>query len=339
MIGRLHGTIAISVFAAVLTAALYAGRACAEPTSTLSLRCEDGLVVLEAPVSEIENWGRKLAGPPSPPATIKGIYRWLVQNGATAGSIRLYADTSGKPDAGGRRKPAWTKTTVREAALAGDIPDIAGRELFEAYMLIRATGRKVYFVKAVDASDPIPAASGFPHSVFVLSSAASSRHFGIYVDGVEVSTSNTGYNLVAFTPDGKTISKAMGFDLYGDPGAGDRMAEFLNSQPEGTYLAAAVNIGPGVFLTLDAINALHKYGSKEFPDTQVLSSHAMFGRKGRPQGTAIEASAVNLASQVIVFDDSLFVSETELPDLSINEGGKLFALTGTGINDPIYILK
>ncbi len=337
---RCQRIILTTAFAAMLAAVLCSSGTGAEDTTTLSLRGEDGLVVIEAPVADIKNWESKLAGPPSPPSTIKGIFKWLVGNGAPARSIRLYGNLSGKPESGGRRAPAWIKTTVREAALAGDIPDIAGRELFEAYMLMRAAGEKAFFIKAVDAADSASASvDGFPHSIFVMSSAASNGHFGIYVDGARVSTSNTGYNLVAFTPDGKSITRTIGFNLYGDPGDGDRMADFLNSQPEGTYLAAAVNIGPGVFLTLDAVNALHKYGAKESPDTQLLSSHAMFGRKGWARGMAFEAAAVNLASRIIVFGSAMFVSEAELPDLSGNEGRRLFALTGTGPDDPLFILK
>lgn len=307
---------------------------------TFSLRTEDGLVVLDAGEAEIREWKRLLDETPVAPSTSIELFKWLTDRGARADSIRLYAASfvSSESVRIGAHPLAWKKTNVGTAVRSGEIPDITGRKPYEAYMMIRASGERFFILDQSGGSGGglKPAIS---RSVFIMSSASGNGIDGIYVDGVNCSKGSKGYNIVAFSPDGTAVSGVGSFDLFSDPDAGGKMAGFLNGMPDGTFIAVAVRHGPGVFLTSDAVEALRGYGSKVYLDPEILASHAMFGRKGWPPGTALEASEVNLGSSVPVYDRSIYVGESQLEELSVEQSGRIVALSGTDEDDLVYILE
>jgi len=145
------------------------------------------------------------------------------------------------------------KTTVAEAVAAGEIPYITSKELYEAFMLIRASGDRMFLLKS-DKTGAVGTTTGFKHTIFILSSSFGIGFDGIIVDGVNYSKNVVGYNIVAFAPDGKTISGSEGFQLFKNPDDDKHMADFLNGQPAGSYAAASVNYGPGVYLYSDAVS-------------------------------------------------------------------------------------
>jgi hypothetical protein len=176
-------------------------------------------------------------------------------------------------------------------------------------------------------------------AVFVLSSAYGVGRTGIYVDGVNISKDKAGYNVVTFSPDGAQVTGAESFELFDKPEDGPRMASFLLGQPEGAFAAVSVGVGPGVFFTPDDITALRSVGSKESLDPELLSSHALLGRKGFQPGNALEATAVNFPSRIIYFPASEFVSPQVIDKDDAQTEGKVFIISGTAPDDPIYILE
>jgi hypothetical protein len=326
-----------AVLSLSVTAAFSAPPESGNDVVTFSLRTKDGLVVLNAGETEVKEWKKLLKEAPSAPLTNIELFRWLTGRGAHADSIRLYT-ASPESVRIGAHPLAWEKTTVGAAVREGLIPDIKGRDIFEAYMMIRTSGEQFYMLEQAGGTEE-ESMPELGKSIFIMSSSSGNGFEGIYVDGVNYSSGSNGYNIVAFDTDGSIISPVGSFDFFSDPDAGGKMAVFLNDKPPGTYIAVSVRYGPGVYLTSDAVEALHGYGSRIYPDPQILSSHAMFGRKGWREGAAMEASEVNLGSAIFIYDKNIYVGVSKLDDLSVGQGGRIAAITGTGENDTLYMLK
>ncbi|HOO55368.1 MAG TPA: interleukin-like EMT inducer domain-containing protein [bacterium] len=326
---RIFSFVAVFMFTAIIAVA-----ADTVDILTLSIRTKDGLAVVEAQESEIENWKTGLAGMKNPPSTNLEVLSWLLEEGVEPQRIRLYLNLAGKISSIGRQGLEWEKTTIKQAVRSGQIPNLTSRPLHEVYTMLRSAGISVLLSDKLK-NDNIQ--SHHDRTIFVLSSAFHNGREGIFVDGRNLSKGGIGYNIVAYPPDGDAISET--FELYDKPDDGPRMASFLNSLPEGTYIAAEVNFGPGVFLSGGAISALQSYGSMENLDPELLSSHAMIGKKGLASGLATEVSEVNLGSSVIEFSDDIFVGTDRLENIIGVSVGKTVVITGTEPSDIIYILK
>lgn len=303
---------------------------------TLSLRTDDGLVVADCSMEKAEELMEKMAAMDNPPSAGRDVYRWLLSNNIPADSIRIYL---GKTAAGGadskKTGMKWTVSGLREAERRGEIPAISGLELFEAYMILRSAGYEV-FLSEKDIKKT-QTAMGLKHTIFALSFAFQNGYHGIYVDGKDYSRAETGYNIVTIPSGGEVVDKSVGYSLYVDVDAGRKMADFLNGLPKDTIVLASINHGPGVFLTSAAVSALQQCGSAESPDPEVLSSHAMIGKKGMAPGTAIEKSTVNAGSNVIYFSDDLYVDVSDLEKVFPGGSGRAIILTGTGADDKTYV--
>ena len=320
---------------------------CAAPaaaeTTALSVRTQDGLVVLHGARDILIEVQKDLTAAMQPGAgnidLLEYVYKkWTVEQ------VRpeAYAAAPGEeiPDGASDNATAVIiETTVAEAMKTGRIPSLGGRELYEAYMLVRMRGDTFMLL-----SEPPPGKLQLRHTVFVFSSAWGSGFCGIYVDGVDVLraegediTDANGYKLVALNPEDLHL-EIREFKTFDDPEAGLRMQEFLNAQPEGAVLLGSVRWGPGVYISGGAVDALHAYGSATEPDSQILSSHAMIGAKGLPSGQAIEAGAVNAGAQVVLFDSKLYVSEEQIRELRADEGARIIAMAGTKPDDKVFIV-
>jgi hypothetical protein len=305
---------------------------------TFSIRTDDGIVVADARASDIERWMRTLEDIPDPPSRNLQMLEWLTGHGARADSVRIYSDTVEVSDPTHPRLLSWKKTTVGAAVRSGEIPCIIGREISVAYLMIRESGEQFYFLKSSGAAG-VTAPPGLRHTVFVTSSAYGNGAEGIFVDGVNYSKGSKGYNIVAFTPDGSEVASAQSYNFFKDPAAGAKMTAYLKGLPDGTYIASAIRYGPGVMLTPDAIEALHGYGSKEWPNPQVNSSHAMLGRKGWAPGKAIETSEINVGCSIIVFEGDIFADESQLEEVSKEHRGRIVVISGTGEDDTVFIYQ
>jgi len=303
---------------------------------TLSLRTGDGLVVVEAPQAELARVKNLLRSEASPPETNRSLFLWLIEHGSGPDSVRLYASSDEKIHRSSGHSPSsrWQVMTVEQAVRSGKVPDIGGLRAFEAYMLLRSSGFRVFLDKTSISNTALPFT--IPHTVFVLSSSWGNGYHGIFVDGHNLSKGINGYNIVILTPDGEKVAAAESFNLFSGPGHAADMAEFLNSQQEGSILLASVKMGPGVFFSGAVLNALQRYGANENPNPQVLSSHAIIGKKGLAPGGAAESAEVNLGTNLVYFDNSLFIDPAQAGSI-VAPGAAAVVLSGTGADTTINV--
>jgi hypothetical protein len=332
-----HGAAAAALLLAIVS--MTCARAAAVET-TLSVRTQDGLVVLHGPEDEMRQAMRTLQSELPPGATNRDLLRFLYHRWP-AGQLKAdaYTDITGSGTGKGV-EPAVIETTVRQAVERGDIPNIMGRELFEAYMLIRMRGDTLMMMRP-----PPPGSPQIQHTVFVFSSAWGTGMSGIFIDGDNAFNSKAGsppppngYRFVVLDPEGGKILNEAEFKTFEDLDSGNRMEQFLAGQPAGAVLLGAVQWGPGVYLTGGAVNAMHDYGSTNEPDSQILSSHALIGRKGLAAGAAVEAAAVNSSSDVVLFDNRLYMAEDKIKELKKLPGLRIVAIAGTAPDDKVVLI-
>lgn len=328
---------ALVLLPAVATCAPAAADAAAALSRTLSIRTSDGLAVIEGTELELFEIKQKLRlARDDRPATNKQLFSWLVSNAVDAANVRIYVKSTPQTEqARGIPASELTETTVAGAEASGLIPAISGMPLHEAYMTLRAAGFDFYLMEGSVPKSPF--SDVLEHTIFALSSAAGNGHFGIYIDGIERSAGTETYNIVSLGDDGRRVEASRGFNMYAQPEEGYRMLEFIRSLPERTFIVAAIKTGPGVFFPPAAGDVLRTFGSVVSNDPQVLTSHAMIGRKGLQPGDALEAQDVNLGAYVTVFDSSLYVDPGALDTAFAGASGRAAVLSGTGPDDAIII--
>lgn len=308
---------------------------------TLSVQTADGLVVLHADEAEMpeirDALAREFTHGADGADLLAFVYgRW------SANAVRAAMYTSSKPRNGTPANEVNAeplRTTVRDAVRRGLVPAIEGKPLYEAYMLAFMRGDTLLLL-----GEPPAGAPPVEHSVFVFSSSWGAGMCGVFVDGRDLLHDLTngagpvpGYNLIAMSPDFSN-AQYMGFKTFENPEDGVRMQEFLNAQPDGAILLGTVMWGPGVYLSGGAVDALRAYGSTTDPDPQILSSHAVIGRKGGAPGTAAEASAVNAPAEVLLFGADFYIDEKQLEKLRPQAGSRIIAISGTAPDDTAVII-
>jgi hypothetical protein len=130
---------------------------------------------------------------------------------------------------------------------------------------------------------------GAPYRALLVESAGYEvGDFGhIYVDGVDVSPNQRGYNLAVISPWGEIQTAS--FDTFDDPGASDRLAAFIAAVPEGYTVAVAAADEVSMKLSQEAVDALGSIGAVGDLRDRFRWSHAIIGRKGAQPGSAQEA--------------------------------------------------
>jgi hypothetical protein len=109
----------------------------------------------------------------------------------------------------------------------------------------------------------------------------------IYVNGVDVSPNQRGYNLAVISPQGEVQTAS--FDTHLDPGASAALAEFIAAVPQGHMVAAAVADEASMHLSEEAVAALRSVGAAGDLRGKFRWSHALIGVKGSAPGSALEA--------------------------------------------------
>lgn len=128
-----------------------------------------------------------------------------------------------------------------------------------------------------------------PAALLVRSAGQETGDFAhIYLDGVERSTDQRGYNLVALTPAGELLAAA-NFDTHADPQASARLAQWISALPAGTPVAGAVRDEAALNLGQEAIDALRAVGVIADLRGHFRWGHAFIGQVGSPAGSAAEA--------------------------------------------------
>ena len=111
----------------------------------------------------------------------------------------------------------------------------------------------------------------------------------IYIDGMEQSPNQRGYNLVAIEPAAGQVLDAVNFDTHDPrqaPGASAAMAAWIDALPAGTIVAGAVRDAASLSLGDDAIAALRSLGVADDIRGQLRRDHAFVGVKGAAAGAA-----------------------------------------------------
>jgi hypothetical protein len=109
----------------------------------------------------------------------------------------------------------------------------------------------------------------------------------IYLNGVDVSPYQRGYNLVVISPQGDTVVAS--FDTHLDSDASTAMAQFIAAVPEGHTVAVAAADEASMNLGEEAVTALRSIGAAGDLRERFRWSHAVIGVKGTEPGSALEA--------------------------------------------------
>jgi hypothetical protein len=135
----------------------------------------------------------------------------------------------------------------------------------------------------------LPMVEGAPYAALLVQSAGEEvGDLGhIYLDGVEVSLNQRGYNLAVISPQGEVQSAS--FDTHLDPAASGALAAFIAAAPQGATVAVAAADEASLNLGEEAVAALHSIGAAGDLRGKFRWSHAVIGVKGSAPGSALEA--------------------------------------------------
>jgi hypothetical protein len=200
-------------------------------------------------------------------------------------SLRLWApDTAGADQTLTLRLPGWESEPIRLEPGWDEY-----RLALPAQAVLDGLNRvTLHFERLEPASDLAPV-DGAPYRALLAESAGYEvGDFGhIYLDGVDVSPNQRGYNLAVISPQGQIQSAS--FDTFDDPDASARLAAFVAAVPEGYTVAVAAADEASMKLSQEAVDALRSIGAAGDLRDRFRWSHAIIGRKGAQPGTAQEA--------------------------------------------------
>jgi len=128
-----------------------------------------------------------------------------------------------------------------------------------------------------------PVVSGPYPQITIISAGEETGNLGhIYVNGVDVSPNQRGFN-VAIITEGGTVLDTAAFDTHADPAASHALAEFLAAAPNDAIIAIAVKDEASMQLTQEGVNALKAIGGTVDLRGRFRASYALIGGKnGRP---------------------------------------------------------
>ncbi len=322
----------------VLTPAAGAGDA----TATLTLRTNDGLVVVAPFPAEIDALRSKIQL--AAPQSTSELYRKLIGSGVAASSIRVYfTEDTGTVIVPPQRTPGWQAMPLEAAVRKGVIPPLSGLETFQAYIMLNTEGFTTYLD-----NDLVNAKSGISilgnKDVYIVQSSTSwNDPSSIYINGKNYSKSTQGFNIAAYSPDTGKVMGQGGFSLYVTGEANDGIVRLIESQPTGTMILASVRCGPGVFVNGDVFDAFAGSGGKIVLDPEYVSSFAFIGTRGAPSGTAIEKAEISGRSEIIAFGSDYIVDTGDQASLHKAAADAAVSgaviLTGTKPGDTVYLLN
>jgi len=105
----------------------------------------------------------------------------------------------------------------------------------------------------------------------------------IFVNGVDQSPNERGYNVVVINPQTFAVEARAAFDTFASVENSARLAHFIAQIPNGKIVAVAVRDEASQNLTQDAVGALRSIGAKEDLRGKFRWSHAVIGVKGASQ--------------------------------------------------------
>lgn len=173
--------------------------------------------------------------------------------------------------------------------------------LFEVVNLLQSRGWKVFHPAMQIGSTDIIA----PADIVASSSGAySNSQESILVDGQQVSPHKRGYNIIVIDPRTGSVESADSFDTWASIDEAIRLAEHIKGIPQGSIVAATINIEGTAHLVPHARETLRKMvGINGIPGH--FWSHAFIGIKGSSEGSAIEALGENTSAVVGVLSSNV----------------------------------
>ena len=130
-----------------------------------------------------------------------------------------------------------------------------------------------------------------PVNLVVQSAGQEVGDFGhIYVDGLDVSPGERGYNVAVIHPETGVVEQVAAFDTHLDPAASASLAAFLDSVPAGRIVAVAAADEASRLLGEDAVAALRRIGAQDDLRDRFRWGHAIIGMQGAVPGAALEAT-------------------------------------------------
>ncbi len=150
-----------------------------------------------------------------------------------------------------------------------------------------------------DETMPVTNIPDLPVSILVRSAGEEQGAFGhIYVNGVDESPNQRGYNVVVIEPRTGKIQARETFDTHLTARESTRLVGFLQEIPEGDLVAIAASDEASLHLTTQAVEALRTIGADEDLRGKFRWSHAIIGVKGALPGSASESASETNVSQV-----------------------------------------
>jgi len=129
-----------------------------------------------------------------------------------------------------------------------------------------------------------------PSNIVVHSAGLEVGDFGqIYVDGVDFSPNERGYNVVVLDPGSGAVEGAAVFDTHEDGTAGAALADYVGGIAPGRIVAVAAADEVSYLLGQDAVDALRGIGATGDLREKFRWGHAIIGVQGAAPGTALEA--------------------------------------------------
>jgi len=140
-----------------------------------------------------------------------------------------------------------------------------------------------------------------PVSLVATSAASEVGDFAhIYVDGVETSLNQRGYNIVVINRNTGSVEARAAFDTFKSADESARLAQFINAIPPERVVIVAVRDEAARNLTEEAVNALRSLGATQDLRGKFRWSHAIIGIKGARPGTALESASEILPAQLVI---------------------------------------
>jgi hypothetical protein len=140
-----------------------------------------------------------------------------------------------------------------------------------------------------------------PASILVRGAGEETGDFAhIYVNGVDVSSNERGYNLVALDPRDGGVVRSASFDTHADASAGSRLAAWVAELPPGTIVAGAARDEASMSLSEEGVSALRSLGVDTDLRGRFRWGHAFVGATGSRPGSALEAVDAIRPAQVSV---------------------------------------
>lgn len=122
----------------------------------------------------------------------------------------------------------------------------------------------------------------------------------IFINGMDVSPNERGYNLVVIDPQTGTIESHATFDTFISENESARLAQFIGKIPDGKIVIAVVRDEASRFLADDAVSALKTIGATQDLRGKFRWSHAIIGVKGATPGNALEFASETWPAQVVI---------------------------------------